>query len=96
MIYGFPILRLTEFIQIYSRKPQIYGSSSFVIHITYYDNVDKFPKKNVMCENGHETKNLEFSLDTPSPPQMKAMFICEANLANVVRLSSFLYNKNIS
>jgi hypothetical protein len=59
-----------------------FGSSSFAIHITYYDKVSNFLKMSGMTEMViKQTKNQSFSVVAP---WRKAMFICRSDLQNVV------------
>ena len=75
------------------KKPQIFGSSSFVIHTTYYDKIVSFLKFCGMTKMIMKSSILRFSL---AAPWMKGMFICQTDLANVVQLTlNFLTKWNM-
>ena len=71
---------------------QFLGSSSFVIHITYYNKDANFSKFVTWPKWSRNTKlRVFFSL---TAPRTKTMFICQADLTNVVRLTPNSHNKN--
>lgn len=84
-----PTLRAMDFIQICSN----FIGSTFVIHITYYTEVSSFLIISTQ-PHGHKTKQKS-KISLASCPRMKAMFICQLDLLNVVLLTSNVQRQNI-
>jgi hypothetical protein len=73
------------------RKNQISGSISFIIHITQYDIISKFVTYMLWPKWSWNKKFQSFF----GCPPLKAMFICQTGIANVVWLTSNPHGNNI-